>query len=243
MPKPPPKKFLPHGIALLHEDCDLLAIAKPDGLLSVPARYDPEKNALALMTNFLRKGQAKSRKELFAVNRLDRETSGVLLFAKSLAARERMHENWSEETEKIYIAVLAGALENDSGTLESFLVQDDDYRVHSVRDASAPGAKLARTDFEVVRRGNGFTTVLARIFTGRKNQIRVQFADAGHALLGDKMYGRAPAKRLALHAWRIAFSQPRTREKIELEAPIPEFFSRYLPPEFFPKNLPRERSR
>lgn len=228
MPKPPPKKFLPRGVRILFEDADLLVVEKPCGLLSVPARYEPERNALALLTRFIRKGQSRSRKELFAVNRLDRETSGILLFAKSLAMRERMHERW-DAVEKFYVAVLAGTLPNDEGELKSFLAQDDDYRVHSVRDETL--GKLARTRWRVLARGNGWTCVRAELLTGRKNQIRVQFAEIGHAVLGDRFYGRARAERLALHAWKIAFPHPRTGARVELESPPPEFFSRFLPAE------------
>lgn len=225
MPKNPPKKFLPRGVRILFEDADLLVIEKPAGLLSVPARYEPENNALALMTRFIRKGQSKSRKELFAVNRLDRETSGILVFAKSLEMRERMHEHW-ERVEKFYIAVLAGTLAEDSGELESFLAQDENYRVHSVADASC--GKLARTRWRVMRRGNGWTCICAELLTGRKNQIRVQFSEIGHSVLGDRFYGRFRAPRLALHAWKIAFPHPRTQTRIVLESPPPEFFEKFL---------------
>ena len=137
MPKPPPKKYLPRGIVILFEDADLVVVEKSAGLLSVPARYEREKNALTLMTRFFRKGNPRSRKELFAVNRIDRETSGILVFAKSLAFRERMHERWNGGVEKTYLAVAEGALGNDAGTIESFLAEDVNYRVRSVGSAEA----------------------------------------------------------------------------------------------------------
>lgn len=226
MPKNPPKKFLPRGVSILFEDADLLIIEKPCGLLSVPARYEPDKNALSLMTHFIRKGQAKSRRELFAVNRLDRETSGILLFAKSIVLREQMHESW-EDVKKSYLAVVAGKLPSDAGILESYLAQDKNYRVHSVKNPS--DGKIAQTRYNVLARGNAWTCVCAELLTGRKNQIRVQFSEIGHAVLGDKMYGRAKAERLALHAWKIAFPHPRTGNIVELESPPPPFFENYLP--------------
>lgn len=224
MAKNPPEKFLPRGVRILFEDADLLIIEKPCGLLSVPARYEPDRNALSLMTNFIRKGQSKSRKELFAVNRLDRETSGILVFAKSIAFRERMHEDWNT-VKKIYIAVVAGTLPQDEGLLESYLAQDEAYRVFSVKNPRE--GKLAQTRYKVLARGKSWTRVCAELITGRKNQIRVQFSEIGHPVLGDKMYGKIRADRLALHAWKIAFPHPRTGRFIELESAPPPFFEAY----------------
>lgn len=229
MPKPPPKKYLPRGVSILFEDADLVVVEKPAGMLSVPARYEPEHNALSLMTKFFRKGDPRSRRELFAVNRLDRETSGILLFAKSFAFRERMHEGW-DGTEKIYLAVADGAVEPDSGTIESFLVEDENYRVRSL----APGEprdgreRFAATRYAVLDRSPRRTVLRVELLTGRKNQIRVHFAEAGHPLVGDRMYGRGNAPRLALHAWKTSFTHPRTRERVEIVSPPPEFFRRFF---------------
>lgn len=225
MAKNPPEKFLPRGVRILFEDADLLLIEKPCGLLSVPARYEPDRNALELMTHFLRKGQAKSRKELFPVNRLDRETSGILVFAKSLSMRERLHDDWAC-VKKYYLAVVEGTLARNEGEFKSYLAQDENYRVASVRNPSA--GKYAETRYRVLSRGRNWTCVCAELITGRKNQIRVHFSEAGHSVLGDRMYGRVRAKRLALHAWKIAFPHPKTGKPIELESRPPEFFESYL---------------
>lgn len=237
MPKPPPKKYLPRGIRILFEDADLAVVEKPAGLLSVPARYERERNALSLMTNFFRKGNPRSKKELFAVNRLDRETSGILVFAKSFAFRERLHENW-ESVEKTYLAVASGRVGPDAGTFESWLAEDENYRVHSVpapeknsalRASGVPAPRFAATRYRVIRRGAHWTSLEVSLLTGRKNQIRVHFSENGHPLLGDAMYGPgAPAPRLALHAWRLAFTHPRTRERVEIVSEPPEFFRKFL---------------
>lgn len=240
MPKPPPKKYLPRGIRILFEDADIVVIEKPAGLLSVPARYEREKNALSLMTNFFRKGNPRSKKELFAVNRLDRETSGILVFAKSFAFRERFHENW-ESVEKTYLAVASGRVESDAGTFESWLAEDENYRVRSVPApkenaalaSGVPAPRFAATRYEVIRRARGWTSLKVSLLTGRKNQIRVHFSENGHPLLGDAMYGcgktsAAAAPRLALHAWKLAFAHPRTRERVEVVSAPPDFFRRFL---------------
>ncbi|MCR5184093.1 MAG: RluA family pseudouridine synthase [Opitutales bacterium] len=221
---PAPKKYLPHGIKILFEDNALLIVDKPAGLLSVPARYEREENALSLMTRWLKKGQAKSKKELFAVNRLDRETSGILVFAKSLALRERLHEHW-EENEKIYRAVVAGTdFPSDAGTIESYLLQDADYRVHALPPDTNPvpaNAQYAKTEYRVLSRGNGVSLVEIRLCTGRKNQIRVHFSQIGHPLIGDRMYGLGNRHRLKLHACRFVFTHPVSRERLTVESPCP----------------------
>lgn len=233
MPKPPPKKYLPRGIRVLFEDSDLVIIDKPAGMLSVPARYEPDKNALSLMMHFFRKGNPKSKKELFAVNRLDRETSGILVFAKSFAFREKLHEAWNE-VEKTYLAVVCGKVEKDFGIIESWLIEDENYRVRSVPAPRAAGentqgsrARFAVTHYEVLRRTARWTSLRVRLLTGRKNQIRVHFSEMGHPLIGDKMYGRGNAPRLALHAEKLAFTHPRTRKRVEIDCEIPPFFFAY----------------
>ena len=217
--RPPPR-----GIKVLFEDSALLIVDKPVGLLSVPAKYEREENALSLLTFWLKKGQAKSKKELFAVNRLDRETSGILVFAKSLALRERMHEHW-DENEKIYRAIVAGTqFPSDTGTIESYLVQDENYYVRSLplTEKMLPeNAKYAKTEYRVLARGNGKSLVEIKLCTGRKNQIRVHFASIGHALIGDRMYGAGTRHRLQLHACKFVFTHPISRERITVESPSP----------------------
>lgn len=232
MGKPPPKKYLPRGIKILFENADLIIVEKPAGMLSVPARYEPEKNVLSLMTHFFRKGNLKSRKELFAVNRLDRETSGILVLAKSFAFREKLHEAW-DEVEKNYLAVVEGRVDADSGVIESWLIEDENYRVRSVpappENVGVFGReRFAATRYEVLKRDSRWTSLSVFLLTGRKNQIRVHFSENGHPLIGDKMYGRGNGPRLALHARKFCFTHPRTRERIEIESDVPEFFRKFL---------------
>lgn len=232
MGRPPPKKYLPRGIKILFEDADLIIVEKPAGMLSVPARYEPEKNVLSLMTHFVRKGNLKSRKELFAVNRLDRETSGILVLAKSFAFREKLHEAW-DEVEKNYLAVVEGRVDADSGVIESWLIEDENYRVRSVpappENAGIFGrGRFAATRYEILKRDSRWTSLSVFLLTGRKNQIRVHFSENGHPLIGDKMYGRGNGPRLALHARKFCFTHPRTRERIEIESDVPEFFRKFL---------------
>lgn len=221
---PSPKKHLPRGIRVLFEDSALLIVEKPAGLLSVPARYEREENALSLMTFWLKKGQAKSKKQLFAVNRLDRETSGILVFAKSLVLRERMHESW-DENEKVYRAIVEGTPEPSAGTLKSWLVQDENYFVHNIPENAKnvpENAKFAQSDYKTLSpRGKSRSLVEITLRTGRKNQIRVQFAAAGNPVIGDRLYGVPTKHRLMLHACRFTFTHPLSRERITIESECP----------------------
>lgn len=220
-------KYLPKGLDIIHEDRDLIIINKPAGLLAVAAKYEKEETAHQLITNFYRKGSAHSRKELFPVNRIDRETSGLMLFAKSLPMREKMHEKWRHFS-KTYLAVVKGQLADTSGVFQSYL--QDDPKTYEVKSVKSPQhGKFARTRYEVLATGKRTSTVKVWLDTGRKNQIRVQFADAGHPLLGDEKYGGTSANRLALHSWQITFEHPFSGKSMTFEAPIPSFFTNYLP--------------
>jgi RluA family pseudouridine synthase len=222
------KRFVPSGMSILYEDRDIIVIDKSVGLLSVSARYEDERTAQQLLTNYVRKGNAKARQELFAVHRLDRETSGVLIFAKSMAVREKFAEHWTE-VRKRYLALVYGRLEQKSGVLESYLAEDENYVVRSVTDPSK--GKLARTGYKVVKENDKFSLLEIELLTGRKNQIRVQLADLSHPVVGDIKYGKYARRtkgRLMLHAWSISFTNPVTGEDMRFEAKIPFEFSRHF---------------
>lgn len=201
-----PSRRLP--FAILYEDGDIIVIDKPAGMLSTHTkvagreareRQHTVENAL---TDYLRKGQAKSRKRAWLVHRLDRGTSGVMMVAKSGEVADWYRDNWSELTEKTYIAKVSGHMAEKSGKFESYLKDDDQtMKVRSVPEGA--GGKLAITEWRVTGETRTATEVEAVIRTGRKNQIRVQFADSGHPVVGDVKYGGKPADRLYLHAARL----------------------------------------
>lgn len=217
----PGDRHLFGGITILLEDADLIVIDKPSGLLSVPTPMDPGVSALDILENYIRKGQIKSRKELYPVHRLDKFTSGVLIFAKTEVMREKMHLDWSNETHKTYVAVVRGRMNGPSGRIESYLAEDRQLLVHSVDDPSK--GKLAVTEWHVVRESTKYTLLEINPLTGRKNQIRVHLADAGHPIVGDRKYGGGGKgrERLALHAWKINFRHPRDGRVMEFMSPIP----------------------
>ena len=209
---------------ILFEDDDILVIDKPAGLLTthtkLPGRAARAAQATAenLLNDYLRKGQLKSRKRVWLVHRLDRETSGVMMFAKSEAVAEFFRGDWNKLTEKTYVARVAGVLEAESGVFESYLREDaDGYRVRSVpgpepakrrADAVRP-AKFAKTEWRRLSVRAGATLVEVKLHSGRKNQIRVHFAEAGHPVVGDVKYGGAKAARLYLHARELKIRLPR----------------------------------
>ena len=207
-------KFLPFEI--LFEDRDLIVIDKPAGLLSTHthlvgrAARESQATAENLLNAYVRKGQAKSTKCVYLVHRLDRETSGVMAFAKNARLAEALRENWNALTEKIYIARVEGILKEASGAFTSYLKDDPKtYRVSSVR-ADVKGAKKATTLWRRIRVIGDATEVEVSLKSGRKNQIRVHFSEAGHPVVGDVKYGAKKADRLYLRAVSLRLKNPLT---------------------------------
>lgn len=187
-----PKKYQPRGFEILYEDRDLIAGNKAAGALSVAALWNKEDTIHHALNVYVRKGQAKSRKCVYVVHRLDQATTGILLFAKSQKAQQVIKENW-KNTDKIYYAVVHGHLTRKSDTISSYLAEDEDYVVHSTQD-SAQG-KLARTQYEAVEENAKYSLLKIHLLTGRKNQIRVHLAGIGHPVVGDDKYGGALRKK------------------------------------------------
>ena len=224
---------------ILFEDDDVIVIEKPAGLLATHTKLvgrlarESQLTAENLLNDYVRKGQAKSKKRVWLVHRLDRETSGVMMFAKSEEVAEKFRADWANLTEKTYRARVGGLLDEESGTFESYLLEDaDGYRVRSVaaqdtrrapRAARTP--KLARTEWRRLSMTDGTTLVEVKLKTGRKNQIRVHFSEAGHPVIGDEKYGGERASRLYLHALSLRFRHPRTGEWLEFTAPPPKGLS------------------
>ena len=214
-----------HGIRILHEDPDVIVIEKPAGLLVQALRHGREPSVEEILTDYVRKGQWKSRKQVYLVHRLDRETSGVMMVAKTESVQDYFRSNWNELTEKTYLVRVEGTLAADHGALESFLYEDADLFVRSTPDKTK--GKFARTEWRVVgtdpAAGTDPTTLVEAVLkTGRKNQIRVQFADIGHPVVGDAKYGHGTkGQTLCLHAWKLKFVHPHTRRSLSFESPPP----------------------
>ncbi len=210
----------PAGLTPIYLDDDLVAIDKPAGLLSVATDRQGTRTALSVIRGSLSRPGRPAR--LWPVHRLDRETSGVLLFARSKAICDSIQSRWTE-TEKVYLAVVEGRPEPASGVVDEPLWED---RNLLVRVGQHESAKAARTRFTTLRRGRDHRLLEVRLETGRRHQIRAHLAWLGHAIVGDERYGLA-GPRLALHALRLTVPDPRGRDALVFEAPPPKGFSAF----------------
>ena len=193
----------------------MVVIDKPAGLLTTHthligrAARESQLTAENLLNDWVRKGQAKSRNRVWLVHRLDRETSGVMMFAKSEALADRIRDDWNALTEKRYVARVEGELADEAGVFESYLRDDPKtMKVSSVKDPKQ--GKLARTEWRRLSVSKGTTLVDVNLKSGRKNQIRVHFSEAGHPVVGDVKYGGRKADGLHLRAVALKFRHPVT---------------------------------
>ena len=223
----PTKKHQPRGLPILHEDKDIIVVDKPAGLLTIGTDREKSRTAHYLLNDYVRKGNPKSRNRVYVVHRLDQDTSGILVFAKSEQAKKFLQENW-ENTEKHYLAIVHGHLKAKEGTISSYLVENMAQRVYSTVDATK--GKLSHTAFKVLEESKGFSLVDVHLLTGRKHQIRVHFAEQGHPIAGDRKYAQQDnhSSRLALHARSISFTHPFTHQHLTFDTGVPEDFIRLI---------------
>ena len=213
------------GIKVVYEDEYLIAVEKASGILSIATDKEREKTAYNIVKNYV-----KSRnplEKLFIVHRLDRETSGVMIFAKTEEMQQLLQTNWQKMVlERTYVAVVEGKVEKNSDTIISYLKENSAFVTFS-SDKEIEGSKKAITHYTVLKRSKGFSLVEANIETGRKNQIRVHMQSLGHSVVGDKKYGATtnPLGRLGLHAKSIIFKHPKTGKVLSFQTGIPAKFS------------------
>lgn len=220
-------KFLPRGLAILHEDRDILVVDKPAGLLTMGTDTDKTRTAYFILTDYIRKGYSKSRNRIFIVHRLDRETSGILVFAKSEEAKLCLQSQW-KETQKKYLAVVHGKCEKRSETITTYLAENKAYSVYSTSDTRK--GRLSHTAYKVLKETKDFALLEVDLLTGRKHQIRVHLAGIGHPVVGDQKYGKGNKahKRLALHARSISFRHPFSGKQLTFETKVPVYFNQLV---------------
>lgn len=211
-------------VKLVYEDDDVIVINKGYGILSV--RTNPMKReecAYDIVRDYIK--DVNPRNRLYVVHRLDRDTSGLMMFAKTEESQQVLRHNWNNMIlERLYVAVLEGYLEEDKGYVKSRLAENSQFVVYST---DVPGeGRLAVTHYEVMERSHGYTLAQFSLDTGRKNQIRVHASDLGHPIAGDRKYGAStsPIHRLALHAMTLRFAHPVTRKDMNFQTPIPAAF-------------------
>jgi RluA family pseudouridine synthase len=209
----------------VHEDSDILVVDKPTGLLSVATEGERTRTAYRLLRDWVA-ARRPAGARLFIVHRLDRETSGLIVFAKTVAAKRSLQAQFAaRNVERVYVALVEGMLRTMQGTLKSRLTEDRSLRVRPTSDHRE--GRDAITRYRVLARPRQGTLVELRLVTGRRGQIRAQLAAVGHPIAGDREYGcRAdPLRRLALHATRLGFVHPRGG-RVTFESPPPPAFGR-----------------
>jgi 23S rRNA pseudouridine1911/1915/1917 synthase len=221
----PPK--LPPGLTVLYVDDDVLVVEKPAGLLTIATEKEKRRTAYSYLRAYVKARDPRAK--LFIVHRLDRLTSGLLVFATSPAAKERLQKAFADRrVDRVYTAVVEGALARPEGTLRSFLVESSIHKIHTTKDQK--NGVEAITRYRTVRAGRRHTLVDVDLVTGRKAQIRVQFADEGHPVAGDRVYGSGsdPIGRLALHASRLSFDHPTTSRRMTFRSRPPHAFQKLV---------------
>ncbi len=216
------KEKIVNGIKILYEDRSFVAINKPPQMLSVPTENGGN-NALALLRHHYQTSG------IFPVHRIDRDTSGLMIFAKGVRAKEQFSLLFEKhDILRYYIAILDGKLQTKKTRFESYLKELESYRVVSVTPKTE-GAKKAVTHIKVLKESKNFSYVLAQLETGRKHQIRVHCAEAGCPVVGDSVYGKresVSSKKMLLHALSLSFIHPFKKIPMNLRVPIPQYFSR-----------------
>ncbi len=224
-------------IKIIYEDESILVADKPSGLLTIATEKIQRHTAFYAVSQYLKDSTPHrreerdplSRKNLFLVHRLDKDTSGLIVFAKSAAAKDHLQAQWKEKgVRKKYFAVVEGAPKEKTGTLRSFLRENKFFRVHVTKWEAA--GKEAVTHYAVLRSTELYSLLEVSIETGRKHQIRVHFSEMGHPLAGDSMYGAktSPAGRLALHASELIFRHPASGKKVRFESPLPDILKKLV---------------
>jgi 23S rRNA pseudouridine1911/1915/1917 synthase len=219
--KPKARKFYTFNI--VYEDEDFIAIDKPYGLLSVESDKEREDTAFNYVFNYLQNKNKSLRP--YILHRIDKETSGVLVFAKNPKIHSMMKLRWNELVKtREYYALVEGNVEVKSDTITSYLLKNQNDLMYSSKD---PSGEYAITNYKVVKQNASYSLLRVNIETGRKNQIRVHMQDIGHPIVVDDKYGHTknPLKRLGLHASKLEFVHPVTKETIEISASVPNIFS------------------
>ena len=210
---------------ILYEDEHLIVVNKPAKLLSVANDKEKTRTAYHLVTDYVKARRVDDR--IFVLHRLDRDPSGVLMFARDPETKELFQARWNEiVTRRGYLAVVEGVPKPAQDTIRSFLVETDTHL--SFSGAPGKGAKEAVTSYQIVKAGSGYALLDISIETGRKNQIRVHMKEKGCPVAGDKQYGARtnPIGRLCLHANELSFTHPATGEQITFKAKMPRDFNR-----------------
>ena len=203
---------------ILYEDKYLIIIDKPANLLTISTEKEKDRTLFSKVYDYLKKKNKNNK--VFIVHRLDKDASGIVVFAKDAKTKTYLQNNW-DKFDKQYVAVVEGRINDNKGILKSYLMETKTHITYSVNDKNG---KLAITEYEKVLENKKYTMLCLKLKTGIKNQVRVQFKDLGTPIVGDKKYGakKDPIRRMALVANYISIIHPKTNEKIEIDIDIPD---------------------
>jgi len=221
------ESLLPPAMRIVFEDASLIVIEKPERLLSMASATERESTAYAFLTDYVRRGDPQRPERVWIIHRLDRDTSGLMVFAKSETAKRVLQESW-HDAEKHYLAVVEGSPPAEQGVLSSHLDENGPFKVYSAPRSAR--TRHAVTRYRVMKRMATTTLLELTLETGRRNQIRVHLADVDCPIVGDRKYGARtdPARRLALHSSSLQFTHPSSGERLSFTSPLPPNLSRLL---------------
>ena len=221
--KTPLAKHNRKDLPIIYEDEDIIAINKPSGLLSVATDREKGRTAYRLISDYVASKNKKER--IYVVHRLDEDTSGVLIFAKSNAVKNTLQNSWQEIVkDRGYYAIVEGQMAEKEGTFRDYLDENDLHLVYVTKNKAK--GKLAITHYKEIVAKGGYSLLDVHIDSGRKNQIRVQLGSRGHFVVGDDKYGEPsnPLGRLGLHAYSLWFTNPYNGREYHFTADMPESF-------------------
>ena len=221
----PTEVFQDESLNIVYEDDTVVVIDKQAGLLSISTDSEKRETAYSLLRTRVKLQNPANK--IFVVHRLDRDTSGLMLFAKTIEAKEFLQKTWlTSVRERTYVAVVEGSVEQDEGEITSYLYESKAMIVYSSRNATK--GELAITHYKVIKRNKLYSLLEVNLETGKKNQIRVHMQDMGHPIIGDKKYGAAsnPIGRLGLHASVLSFNHPVTGAPLFFKSKTPHKFTR-----------------
>ena len=209
-------------VKIVYEDEFLVVVEKKIGILSMAAGHS-SLNVKSVLDDYFHKSHQRCHAHV--VHRLDRDTSGLMIYAKDMKTEQALEKEWHQIVyDRRYVAVVSGEVKEEGGTIANWLKDNKAYFTYS--SPVDNGGKYAVTHFHTLQRRNGYSLVEYKLETGRKNQIRVHSADMGHPVCGDTKYGNGddPCNRLALHAYMLCFEHPVTHERMDFATPIPDSF-------------------
>ncbi len=214
-------------LKIVYEDDDIIVINKGYGLLSMGTDKIKDGTAYSILREYLKRKDPRNK--LFIVHRLDRDTTGLMMFAKNIKAKETLQHNWNNMVlERKYVAIIEGSIEPEEGEIRSYLAENSAHEVYSTKNPEE--GQLAVTYYQTLKTRSPYSMVELSLATGRKNQIRVHMKDSGHPIVGDRRYGAKPSPihRLCLHARTLRFVHPVTRRDMNFSCPLPAGFYRLV---------------